>query len=70
MYSYTMPSSPVTQSITAAHIYSELEGSELERSANMFDLSFVPTDMAFDDEPRWALAISHPALLTQYVLQR
>ncbi|KAG9309208.1 hypothetical protein JVU11DRAFT_10922 [Chiua virens] len=37
---------------TAAHVYNELEGTELERSANVFDLSFVPDDMIFDDEPR------------------
>lgn len=36
----------------ASHIYSELEATELERSANVFDLSFVPDDMTFDDEPR------------------
>ncbi|KAJ7487547.1 hypothetical protein B0H11DRAFT_2172669 [Mycena galericulata] len=36
----------------AAHIYSELEGTELERSANIFDLSFVPNDMTFDQECR------------------
>lgn len=36
----------------ASHIYNELEGAELERSANVFDLSFVPEDMSFDDEPR------------------
>ncbi|KAF8807347.1 hypothetical protein BYT27DRAFT_7097591 [Phlegmacium glaucopus] len=36
----------------ASHIYNELEGSELERSANVFDLSFVPDDMSFDGEPR------------------
>jgi hypothetical protein len=38
----------------AAHIYSELEGTELERSANVFDLSFVPDYMVFDDEYRYA----------------
>ncbi|KAF7339510.1 Pre-rrna-processing protein esf1 [Mycena sanguinolenta] len=36
----------------AAHIYSELEGTELERSANVFDLSFVPDGMSFDQECR------------------
>ncbi|KAF9270189.1 hypothetical protein L218DRAFT_968885 [Marasmius fiardii PR-910] len=36
----------------ASHIYNELDGTELERSANMFDLSFVPSDMTFEDEPR------------------
>ncbi|KAF9234181.1 hypothetical protein BU15DRAFT_90074 [Melanogaster broomeanus] len=36
----------------AAHVYGELEGTELERSANVFDLSFVPDEMGFDDEPR------------------
>ncbi|KAK7064269.1 Pre-rrna-processing protein esf1 [Favolaschia claudopus] len=37
---------------TAGYIYSELEGTELERSANIFDLSFVPDEMAFDQECR------------------
>ncbi|KAE9408126.1 hypothetical protein BT96DRAFT_914111 [Gymnopus androsaceus JB14] len=36
----------------ASHIYDELEGTELERSANVFDLSFVPDDMTFEDEFR------------------
>ncbi|KAJ7125635.1 hypothetical protein C8R43DRAFT_712063 [Mycena crocata] len=36
----------------AAHIYSELEGTELERSANIFDISFVPADMTFEQECR------------------
>ncbi|OAX39056.1 hypothetical protein K503DRAFT_690359 [Rhizopogon vinicolor AM-OR11-026] len=37
---------------TALHIYNELEGTELERSANVFDLSFVPDEMVFGDECR------------------
>lgn len=36
----------------ASHIYNELEGTELERSANVFDISFVPDEMTFDNEPR------------------
>ncbi|KAI0669809.1 hypothetical protein C8Q78DRAFT_976734 [Trametes maxima] len=36
----------------ASHIYDELEGTELERSANVFDLSFVPDGMTFDDDFR------------------
>ena len=36
----------------ASHIYNELEGTELERSANVFDMSFVPDGMSFDGEPR------------------
>ncbi|KAL5495378.1 ESF1 [Sanghuangporus weigelae] len=36
----------------AVHIVSELDGTELERSANVFDLSFVPDDMTFDDDFR------------------
>ncbi|KAI0361520.1 hypothetical protein OH77DRAFT_1444095 [Trametes cingulata] len=36
----------------ASHIFNELEGTELERSANVFDLSFVPDDMTFDDDFR------------------
>jgi hypothetical protein len=38
----------------ASHIYNELDGTELERSANVFDMSFVPEDMTFDNEPRYA----------------
>ncbi|KAI9462379.1 hypothetical protein BJY52DRAFT_1203198 [Lactarius psammicola] len=34
----------------AAHLYSELQGAELERSANVLNLSFVPDDMTFDEE--------------------
>ncbi|KIM32676.1 hypothetical protein M408DRAFT_20048 [Serendipita vermifera MAFF 305830] len=37
---------------TAAMVYEELEGTELERSANVFDLSYVPEDMEFDDDFR------------------
>lgn len=37
---------------TALHIYNELEGTELERSANVFDLSFVPDEMVFNEEYR------------------
>ncbi|KAI0639490.1 hypothetical protein C8Q77DRAFT_1069503 [Trametes polyzona] len=36
----------------ASHIFNELEGTELERSANVFDLSFVPDDMTFGDDFR------------------
>ncbi|KAH9944303.1 uncharacterized protein BXZ73DRAFT_73853 [Epithele typhae] len=36
----------------ASHIFDELEGTELERSANVFDLSFVPDGMTFKDSPR------------------
>ncbi|KAG8930247.1 pre-rRNA-processing protein esf1 [Tulasnella sp. 418] len=37
---------------TAAHVYTELDGTEFERSANVFDLSYVPDDMMFDEEFR------------------
>ncbi|KAH6917515.1 pre-rRNA-processing protein ESF1 [Coprinopsis sp. MPI-PUGE-AT-0042] len=36
----------------ASHIHDELQGTELERSANVFDLSFVPDGMTFENEPR------------------
>jgi hypothetical protein len=36
----------------ASHLYNELDGTELERSANIFDLSFVPDDMTFDVDAR------------------
>lgn len=42
----------------ASHIYNELEGTELERSANVLDLSFVPDGMTFDDEPRFVSVFS------------
>ena len=37
---------------TASHIFNELDGAELERSANVFDMSFVPDEMTFDQEFR------------------
>ncbi|KAM5536257.1 hypothetical protein V8D89_010156 [Ganoderma adspersum] len=36
----------------ASHVFNELEGTELERSANILDLSFVPDGMTFDDDFR------------------
>lgn len=38
----------------ATHIYTELNGTELERSANVFDLSYVPDDMTFGSECRYS----------------
>ena len=37
---------------TASHIFNELDGTELEQSANVFDMSFVPDEMPFDQEFR------------------
>ncbi|KAG6851173.1 hypothetical protein H0H93_015183 [Arthromyces matolae] len=37
---------------TSSQIYQELEGTELERSANVFNLSYVPDDMSFDGDFR------------------
>ncbi|EPQ60624.1 hypothetical protein GLOTRDRAFT_102368 [Gloeophyllum trabeum ATCC 11539] len=37
---------------TATHVYNELQGTELEYSANVFDLSYVPDDMSFEEECR------------------
>ena len=37
---------------TASHLYSELQGAELGRSANVLNLSFVPDDMKFEEEYR------------------
>jgi len=42
----------------ATHVYRELEGTELERSANVFDLSYVADDMTFDSELRYQKSIS------------
>lgn len=32
---------------TAQHVYDELDGTEMERTANVFDLRFVPDEMDF-----------------------
>ena len=45
----------------ASHIMSELDGTELERTANVFDLSFVPDGMTFDEDFRYGLS-SHELL--------
>jgi hypothetical protein len=36
----------------ASYLYSELHGAELERSANVLNLSFVPDDITFEEECR------------------
>ncbi|KIJ45262.1 hypothetical protein M422DRAFT_75247 [Sphaerobolus stellatus SS14] len=36
----------------SVHAFTELDGTELERSANLFDLSYVPNEMSFDEEVR------------------
>ena len=41
----------------ASYLYSELQGAELERSANVLNLSFVPDDMTFEQECRSYYAI-------------
>ena len=41
----------------ASYLYSELQGAELERSANVLNLSFVPDDMTFEQECRLCYAI-------------
>jgi hypothetical protein len=71
-YYYAIVTCDTTEA--ASHIYEELEGTELERSANVFDISFVPEAMSFEDEPRCAklycihLMLSHSFLATR--LQR
>lgn len=37
---------------TARSIYEACDGAEFERSANFFDLRYIPDDMTFDDTPR------------------
>lgn len=41
----------------ASYLYTELQGAELERSANVLNLSFVPDDMTFEAECRLCHAI-------------
>jgi len=36
----------------ASYIHAECEGTEFERTANVFDLRFVPEEMDFDQEYR------------------
>ncbi|GAA5823102.1 hypothetical protein JCM11251_007487 [Rhodosporidiobolus azoricus] len=35
----------------AEHVFQEIHGSEFERTANIFDLQFVPDETSFDDDP-------------------
>ncbi|GAA5889156.1 hypothetical protein JCM6882_009758 [Rhodosporidiobolus microsporus] len=35
----------------ADHVFREINGSEFERTANIFDLQFVPDETSFDDDP-------------------
>lgn len=50
-YYYAVVSFDSPESASVA--YSELDGTELERSANLFDLSYVPENMSFEeDTPR------------------
>jgi len=41
----------------ASYLYSELQSAELERSANVLNLSFVPDDMTFEEVFRSCLPI-------------
>ncbi|KAA1074557.1 hypothetical protein PGT21_010016 [Puccinia graminis f. sp. tritici] len=34
---------------TAQHVFAEIDGTEFERTANIFDLSYVPDEMEFDE---------------------
>ncbi|CAD6888025.1 unnamed protein product [Tilletia laevis] len=36
---------------SASHVYNEIDGTEMERSANVFDLRFVPDEMSFPTYP-------------------
>ncbi|KAJ8293000.1 Pre-rRNA-processing protein esf1 [Rhodotorula toruloides] len=36
---------------TAQHVYHQINGTEFERTANMFDLQFVPDETSFEDDP-------------------
>ncbi|KAK0552056.1 pre-rRNA-processing protein esf1 [Tilletia horrida] len=35
----------------ASHVYNEIDGTEMERSANVFDLRFIPDEMEFPSYP-------------------
>jgi hypothetical protein len=56
----------------ASYLYSELQGAELERSANILNLSFVPDDMTFEEECRLGRPISPltVSLLSYFANQR
>ena len=34
----------------AGHVYGEIDGTEFERTANVFDLSFVPDETSFEGD--------------------
>ena len=54
----------------ASHIFNELDGTELERSANVLDLSFVPDDMSFDDDFRCAPSLLCSSRSADSAIQR
>lgn len=39
-------------SATANHVYNTLDGTELTRTSNVFDLRFIPDSMEFKHPPR------------------
>ena len=39
---------------TAAHLYQECDGTEFEQTTNKLDLRFIPEDVEFKNEPRFA----------------
>ncbi|WAQ84179.1 hypothetical protein PtA15_4A631 [Puccinia triticina] len=41
------------QPATAQHLFRQIDGTEFERTANLFDLSYVPEDMAFEEADLW-----------------
>ncbi|KAI9629335.1 hypothetical protein KEM48_013082 [Puccinia striiformis f. sp. tritici PST-130] len=38
---------------SSKHVFSEIDGTEFERTANIFDLSYVPDHMEFDEDDLW-----------------
>ena len=36
---------------SSAHVFAEINGTEFERTANMFDLQYVPDDTSFEEDP-------------------
>jgi hypothetical protein len=52
LYSYYYAVATFASPSAAAFIHTECDNTEFERTANMFDIRFVPDEMTFDDEAR------------------
>ena len=51
-YRYYYAIATFSSAAAATYVFREVNGTEFERTANIFDITFVPDDMDFDSEWR------------------